>query len=150
MAAATIRPATPEDQAHIEAIVETAYSPYLARMNRKPAPMVDDYARRVADGQTHVLEAEGMILGILVLEPGDDFLLLDNIAIDPAHHGKGLGRQLMGFAEAEARRQGYAAIVLYTNEVMVENIALYLRLGYAEVERKRVAGYDRVYMRKPV
>lgn len=143
-----IRPARPSDQLRIEAIVEAAYSPYLERMNRKPAPMVDDYAKRIAAGQAHVLEEAGEIVGLLVLEPGEGFLLLDNIAVDPGHHGKGHGSRLMAFTEQEARRQGYDVVELYTNEVMVENIARYRHLGYDEIKRERVAGYDRVYMRK--
>jgi len=143
-----IRPAHPEDRPRIEAIVEAAYRPYLARMNRKPAPMVDDYATRIAEGQTLVLEADGAVAGVLVLEDHDGFLLLDNIAVDPAYHGRGLGKRLMTFTEEEARRRGYRVIELYTNEVMVENIALYLHLGYAETKREQVAGYDRVYLRK--
>lgn len=143
-----IRPARPDDQARIEAIVEAAYSPYLARMDRKPAPMLDDYAARIAAGQTHVLEEDGVTVGLLVLEPGGEFLLLENIAVDPACHGRGFGRRLMEFTEQEARRRGYAAVELYTNEVMVENIARYRHLGYVEVSRERVGGYDRVYMRK--
>ena len=143
-----IRPAGAADRPRIEAIAEAAYRPYLRRMNRPPAPMVDDYARRIAAGQAHVLEEAGVILGILVLEPAEDHLLLDNVAVDPAHHGQGLGRRLMTFAEEEACRRGFVRLVLYTNEVMVENISLYRRLGYAETERIRVAGYDRVYMLK--
>jgi GNAT superfamily N-acetyltransferase len=143
-----IRPARPADQARIEAVVEAAYRPYLQRMDRPPAPMVDDYARRIADGQTHVLEEDGEILGLLVLEPCEDFLLLDNVAVDPAQHGQGLGKRLMIFAEQEARRQGYAVIELYTNALMVENIDRYRHLGYVEVKRVQVAGYDRVYLRK--
>jgi len=143
-----IRPARPEDRARIEAIVEAAYSPYLVRMDRKPAPMTDDYARRIADGQTYVLENGGTVAGVLVLETHEDHLLLDNIAVDPLQHGKGFGRRLMDFTEAEARRRGYAAVELYTNEVMVENIALYLRLGYVETQRVLDRGYHRVYLRK--
>lgn len=148
MADRTIRLAQEADRAAIEAIVNAAYSPYLDRMDRPPGPMVDDYAQRIAAGQTHVLEDDGNTVGILVLEPADDFLLLDNIAIDPACQGRGYGKILMDFAEEEARRRNYGAIVLYTNAVMLENVAIYLRLGYVETERKAVAGYDRVYMRK--
>ena len=148
MAATPIRLARPEDRERVEAIVQAAYEPYLTRMDRPPGPMVDDYARRIAAGQTHVLEDDGTIVGILVLEPADDHLLLDNIAVDPAWHGRGLGGRLMAFAEDEARRQGHGRVVLYTNEVMVENIALYQRYGYIVSERIRVSGYDRVYMRK--
>lgn len=143
-----IRIAQPGDRARIEVIVEAAYSPYLQRMNRKPAPMVDDYAARIAAGQAHVLQDDEDIVGLLVLEDCESFLLLDNVAVDPACHGQGHGRRLMDFAEEEARRRGYAVVELYTNEVMVENIALYGRLGYAETKRERVAGYDRVYLRK--
>ena len=60
----------------------------------------------------------------------------------------GLGRRLIEFAEAEARRLGYAELRLYTHEKMVENIALYGRLGFEEIGRGREAGYDRVFMTK--
>jgi ribosomal protein S18 acetylase RimI-like enzyme len=143
-----IRLAQPTDRARIEAIVEAAYSPYLQRMNRKPAPMVDDYAARIAAGQTHVLQDDENVVGVLVLEDCESFLLLDNVAVDPTCHGRGHGRRLMDFAEEEARRRGYAVVELYTNEVMVENIARYRYFGYGEAKRERVAGYDRVYLRK--
>src|SRR3546814_15870632 len=102
-----IRPALPADLARIEAIVEAAYGPYLARMNRKPAPLVDDYRRRIAAGQTHVLDEHGDIVGDLVLEPGGRLLLLENIAAAPAHHGWGPGKLLMDVTEEEARRPGH-------------------------------------------
>ena len=37
---------------------------------------------------------------------------------------------------------------LYTHELMVENISLYGRLGYQEVERRAEEGFRRVFMRK--
>lgn len=148
MPAIRVRLALPGDRPRIEAIVETAYSPYLRRMDRPPGPMVDDYAQRIAAGQAHVLECNGEIAGILVLEPAEDHLLLDNIAVDPARHGEGLGLRLMAFTEDEARRRGFDRVVLYTNEVMHENIAFYRHLGFVETGRQRVAGYDRVYMQK--
>lgn len=146
--AAAIRPARPADRARIEKIVNAAYSPYLARMDRRPAPMTDDYAARIVAGNTYVLEEDGTVAAVLVLEDHEGFLLLDNIAVDPACHGRGLGTQLMSFTEQEARRRGYATVELYTNEVMVENIALYRRLGYVETRRVLDRGYHRVYLRK--
>ena len=143
-----IRLAQANDRPRIEAIVEAAYSPYIARMGRRPGPMLDDYAARIAAGQIHVLESGGTLVGILVLEPAEDHLLLDNIAIDPAAQGGGHGKALMAFAEAEARRRSYDRIQLYTHVLMVENVAIYERLGYRVTERKTVAGYDRIYMEK--
>jgi ribosomal protein S18 acetylase RimI-like enzyme len=110
--------------------------------------MLDDYAARIADGQAWVLEDAGRITGILVLEETPEGFLLDNIAVSPEGQGKGYGRALIEFAEAEARRRGFAEIRLYTHEMMTENIALYTRIGFVETRRISEKGFDRVYMTK--
>ena len=74
--------------------------------------------------------------------------LLDNIAVLPDCQGKGFGRALIEFAEAEARRRGFGEIHLYTHALMTENIALYRRIGFVETHRVSEKGYDRVYMTK--
>jgi GNAT superfamily N-acetyltransferase len=112
--------------------------------------MLDDYAARIAAGQVWVQEESGAIDGILVLENGPDCFLLDNIAVRPGRQGRGIGRQLLDFAEAEAARLGWAAVTLYTNALMHDNIAIYTARGYVERERRREKGFDRVYMEKRV
>src|SRR5690348_18234901 len=114
--------------------------------------MLDDYAALIADGAVSVLEADGdgTIAAIIVLLSKPDHLLLDNIAVRPDRQGSGLGRRLVAFAESEARRLGYAELRLYTHEKMTENIALYTRLGFHETGRRHEAGYDRVFMTKPI
>lgn len=146
----TIRPAEPDDLPVIQQIVRDAYSPYITRMGREPGPMLDDYAAHIAASHVYVLEAEppGGIAGLVVLTKGPDHLFLDNIAVDPAQHGKGIGRRLLDFVEAEARRNGFDQIRLYTNALMTENLALYPRLGYRETERRIEKGYDRIYFTK--
>lgn len=143
-----IRPARAGDVAAIGAIVDAAYAIYIPRMGKKPGPMLDDYAARVAEGVVWVAEQDGKVAGVVVLLPEDDHLLLDNVAVAPEAHGKGVGRALVAFAEAEARRRGHAEIRLYTHEKMTENIAMYPRLGYEETHRAQQAGYDRVFFRK--
>jgi GNAT superfamily N-acetyltransferase len=144
-----IRRARPEDRAAVEAIVNAAYAIYVDRIGKPPGPMLDDYARLIADGMVSVLEdADRAMAAVIVLVPKQDHLLLDNIAVRPDHQGQGLGRQLIAFAEGEARRLGYAELRLYTHQMMTENIALYARLGFVETGRGQEAGYDRVFMRK--
>jgi ribosomal protein S18 acetylase RimI-like enzyme len=144
-----IRLATAADRMVIEAIVAEAYSIYIERIGKPPAPMLDDYAALIADGRASVLEEPaGTIAGIIVLLPKPDHLLLDNIAVSSGRQGNGLGRRLIAFAEAEARRLGYREVRLYTHETMTENVALYTRLGFVETGRGRDAGYDRVFMTK--
>lgn len=143
-----IRPATAADVTAIEAIVDAAYAPYVPRIGRKPGPMLDDYAAFVAQDLVSVIELDGIVKGVLVLMPRDDAMLLDNIAVAPDAHGLGFGRRLLEHAEHAARNKGYAAIKLYTNEAMVENIQLYTRIGYVETHRAEEKGLRRVYMAK--
>lgn len=146
----SIRAAYTSDLAAVQRTVERAYAHYVARMGRKPGPMVDDYAARIAEGRVRVLEsdAHGGVCGVLVLIPQPDAMLLDNVAVDPGAQGRGFGRELVAAAEEAAKEAGHAVIRLYTHEKMVENIAMYERLGFRETHRVREKGFDRVYMEK--
>jgi ribosomal protein S18 acetylase RimI-like enzyme len=143
-----IRPAITEDLATVEDIVREAYESYIERIGKPPGPMLDDYAALIDAGAVDVLEFDGRVVGIIVLLDKPDHLLLDNIAMRRAFQGRGLGRRLIEFAEAEARRRGYPDLRLYTHVTMTENIALYTRLGFVETGRGKEAGYDRVFMTK--
>ena len=144
-----IRPARLDEAPALHALVERAYGGYVPVLGRRPAPMDDDYAARCAAGEAFVLEREGGgFAGALVLEDAPDHLWVDNVAVEPALHGRGLGRALLAFAEDEARRRGHAELRLLTNERMTRNIVLYARLGYAETERREEDGLRRVYMTK--
>lgn len=145
-----IRPARPEEAPRLVALVAAAYAPWVAVIGRRPGPMEDDYAARIAAGEAWVLEEAGALHGLLVLEAHPGHLLLDNIATDPARQGMGDGRLLLDFAEAEARRRGLPEVRLYTHALMARNIALYARRGYAETGRRQEQGFDRVFMAKRV
>lgn len=146
----SVRPAREGEEGAIRGLVRRAYAMYVPRMGKEPGPMVDDYAARIAEGSAYVLESGGDICGALVLLDFPDYMLLDNVAIDPACQGRGLGRILIDFAEGEALRRGYPEIRLYTHETMTENIAMYPRLGYEKSHRVTEKGYARVYMRKQI
>jgi ribosomal protein S18 acetylase RimI-like enzyme len=143
-----IRPATAADVAAITQIVDDAYRHYIPRMGRTPAPMLDNYAARVWEDVVWVIEEGNTVRGVSVLLPKSDHLLLENIAVDPAYHGTGLGRRLLVFAEAEAMRQGYRELRLYTHETMIENQRLYAKIGYEETGRRTEVGFERVFLRK--
>jgi ribosomal protein S18 acetylase RimI-like enzyme len=143
-----IRAATAADVSVIAQIVEDAYRPYISRMGKPPGPMLDDYTARVSEGVVWVIQEGNTVAGLIVLLPKLDHLLLDNVAVAPARQGFGLGRLLLGFAEAEAVRGGYREIRLYTHQTMIENQRLYAALDYEETGRGTEEGYDRVFMRK--
>ena len=145
-----IRLATSADVAAVTQLVNDAYSIYIARNGKVPGPMRDDYSALVRDRRVHVLDEDATIFGVLVLIPERDAMLLDNIAVSPRAQGRGFGKILMQFAEDQARAAGFAAIRLYTQDIMTENIALYTRLGYVETHRAKEIGLMRVYMTKVI
>ena len=145
-----IRAATAADVPAIVDIVDRAYRHYIARIGKPPGPMLDDYAARVSEDAVWVLQEGSAIAGILVLLSTPEYLLLDNIAIAPDRQGRGLGRRLLTFTESEALRRGYREIRLYTHQTMIENQRLYALIGYEETGRGSEAGYDRVFMPKPL
>ncbi len=142
--------ATDADVTAIQRCVNAAYHPYIERLGKPPGPMLDDYERVVKQHHAYVAESEGEIAGLVVLIEQVSGILLDNVAVDPAHQGKGIGRQLVEFAETKARELGYLYLDLYTHELMAENIAMYKRMGYTETDRRTEKGFQRVYMRKVV
>ncbi len=149
-AAINIRLAKPDDATVMASIVAAAYQKYVSRIGKPPGPMLDDYAAHVRTQTAWVAEVDGAVAGLLILLPGDDHLLLDNVAVDPGLHGRGIGRALLAFAEREALRQGYAELRLYTHETMTENLAMYPALGWQETGRGDQGGYARVFFRKQI
>jgi GNAT superfamily N-acetyltransferase len=146
-----IRRARSQDRAEVEAIVAAAYGKYVERIGKPPGPMLDDYGALIAAGAVSVrTEPDGTMAGLIVLLPKPDHLLLDNIAVRPDRQGRGVGRELMAFAESEAHRLGHPELRLYAHALMTENIALYGRLGLIETGRGHDSGYDRVFMAKRV
>lgn len=78
----------------------------------------------------------------------DDHLHIENVAVFPSLQGMGLGRDLLAFAEDEARRVEKSVIERYTNQRTMENLSFYPRLGYVELARGEEAGFARVFCRK--
>ena len=144
----SFRPATGADVPKVAALVNDAYGHYIERVGILPRPMTDDYAEVIANRLVTIAEHHGAIVGVIVLTVDDEGFLIDNVAVDPSHRGRGLGRALLEFAEAEARRAGFDSIYLYTHEKMTENLAIYSRIGYVEYNRRSLGEFSLVYMRK--
>jgi GNAT superfamily N-acetyltransferase len=112
--------------------------------------MTVDYAQAVRDGRVWVAVDNDIVVGLAVLVPQPDHLLLDNIAVSPSAQGHGVGTRLLALAEDHARRHGVSEVRLYTNEAMTENLAYYPRRGYVETHRAEQDGFRRVFFRKLV
>jgi ribosomal protein S18 acetylase RimI-like enzyme len=109
-----------------------------------------DYTALVGEGAVTLAIDQGAIVGVLVLRPQPGSLLLENVAVAPAEQRRGIGRALIAFAEERARELNLGKVTLYTNARMAENLSLYRRLGYVEIERRREDGFERVFFEKTV
>jgi ribosomal protein S18 acetylase RimI-like enzyme len=109
--------------------------------------MAADYDAEIAASRAVVIQAGGKLCGYMVAWPESDVYFIENIGVDPQYQGHGLGRRLIEYAVAEARRCDLAALSLYTNEAMTENLAMYAHIGFAETHRVSEKGFRRVYMR---
>jgi N-acetylglutamate synthase-like GNAT family acetyltransferase len=146
----SIRRATAADLTEIQRLITDAYTKYIERIGRRPAPMTADYAVALEHSRVWVLECGDAIVGALVTEDRADHLLLETVAVAPGAQGKGYGRLLLERAECDAVELGLTEVRLYTNEAMTENLSYYPRHGYRETGRALQDGFRRVYFSKTV
>lgn len=107
-----------------------------------------DFAAQTMAGQIHVAVHRELLVGYVVFFSVKDCMHLENLAVLPSYSGKGIGKKLIAFVELKARESGKRSIELYTNEAMTENLAMYPKLGFIEIERKQQMGFNRVFFQK--
>ncbi len=134
----------------VAAITEAAYAKWVPVIGRKPKPMLADYNAAIRDHLIELAYRDDAAVGLIEMIPAADHLLLENIAIDPAAQGQGIGRRLMRRVEQHAIERSLPMVRLYTNKAFATNLDFYRRLGY-EIEREEPykEGFT-VYFAKPV
>ena len=143
-----VRRATEADAADIAALTRAAYGKWIAVLGREPLPMRVDYHDAVRRHRFDLLYDCDSLAALIETTPDGECLLIVNVAVHPAMQGRGFGRRLLSLAQEIAAEEGFPALRLYTNALMVENIRLYETLGYRhEREELRDVGTV-VYMRK--
>lgn len=143
-----MRQAVAADAAAVRELTREAYAKWVAVTGREPLPMRVDYVEALAKHRFDLLHEDGVLVALIETERNDDHLLIVNVAVTPTHQKRGLGRRLLAHAEALAQQESFRTVRLYTNARMVENIALYERLGYV-VDREEPVGISvQVHMSK--
>lgn len=146
-----IRLANSGDVDAIAALIDSAYRHYIPVIGRTPRPMLDDHAARTARGENFVCQDNGELLALITLGQGrPGGLHIFNIAVRPDTQGRGLLKQLLAFAEAEARRLGLPRLTLFTHELMARNRQIYAHIGFEELGTEDGGGYAIIFMQRPV
>ncbi|TCQ97350.1 GNAT family N-acetyltransferase [Neorhizobium sp. JUb45] len=144
-----IRLATKTDEPSIKECAEQAYARYVPLIGRKPTPMVADFAAQIDAGEVFVAtDDQDQLQGFIVFIVEEEHVLLENVAVVPSAAGQGIGKALISFCEAFARTKNLGSVQLYTNEKMIENLSIYAKLGYTELDRRSEDGFNRVYFEK--
>ena len=119
--------------------MERAFGPFGPSdwKTRKVAAIAEDC--RVQPDGVFVAEARGgAVIGFVTtrLNPASGIGWIPNLAVDPAHHGQGIGRQLLERAIRFLRESGMTVAKI---ETLVQNPVgqkLYPRLGFVEVAQQ--------------
>lgn len=126
----TIRSFEPTDQ---DAVIALWQRCGLTRPWNDPAK---DIFRKLAEQPelfgVMVDAADGALIGSVMAGYEGHRGWINYLAVDPAFQGRGLGRQLMGWAEARLRERGCPKINLQVREGNEAVLAFYAALGYAD------------------
>jgi GNAT superfamily N-acetyltransferase len=133
-----IRPAQAEDIPDVRRMMEE-YVAWIGldlafqEIDAELAGLPGDYAP--PRGALLVVEDQGRLLGTIGLRPLTSAIAeMKRLFVRPEARGRGLAKQLIAAALEEARRLGYSEIRLDTLPMMGDAQALYLALGFADIE----------------
>ncbi|HET6899740.1 MAG TPA: GNAT family N-acetyltransferase [Vicinamibacteria bacterium] len=126
-----LRTASPADAGAITAVINAAYQ--VERFFVDGDRIREDEVRRyMAKGTFLIAEQDGTPIGCVYAEQRGDRGYFGLLAVDPARHGKGVGRTLIEAAEARFLRAGCQAVDIQVVDLRTELPPFYRRLGYVE------------------
>ena len=105
-----IRNANLNDLANIQQCAVAAYSLYIERIGKEPAPMIADFEAAISSHTLSVATLASQIAGFVVFYPREDHLHLENIAVDPRQQGQKIGYSLIKYVEDTAQKQRLRAV----------------------------------------
>ncbi|MCW5735320.1 MAG: GNAT family N-acetyltransferase [Enhydrobacter sp.] len=156
----TFRTAVISECDEVVRVIRAAFTPYFRTLGREfPvdgsvqfAEQRERLAAEVARGDVYLaLDGERVVGAVRTNREGKE-LYIDQIAVDPAKQGTGVGSWLLERIAEVARGRGLGGLSLMTAEMAAANIRLYQRHGFKIVSRGPIDdGLDphiRVYMVK--
>ena len=121
-------------------------------IGRKPKPMAANYEQAVVDHIIDLVVEDGRPVALIEVIPEfsnePPYLLIENVAVLPDWHGKGIGDWMLGHADSIALSLRFTELRLYTNAMFATNIAFYGRRGFTEFLRERNARGEVIHMKK--
>ena len=114
--------------------IDAAYAVYACVIADLP-PVSEGIAQTIDNSRVWVAETEEGIIGGIILAPHKNFLMLENIAVQPGSSGMGVGAALIRQAEVDCLELGLHQLRLSTHVDMPANVRLYEHLGWQKTGR---------------
>jgi ribosomal protein S18 acetylase RimI-like enzyme len=131
-----VRSAAPDDESFVGRLGGDAFRDFDPRAREHTLELL-----RAPRTATFVACAGAERLGFVVVERArDGVVLVSAIAVEPRARGRGIGRQLMAFAERAARSWRAPGLRLCTAQANVEALELFLKHGF-RIERRMPSFY---------
>jgi ribosomal protein S18 acetylase RimI-like enzyme len=113
----------------IRPLFSTKKTPYDLLFLADPSfEMIEKY---ILKSSIYVAALEDQIIGVIALYVIDNECIeIKNIAVLETHQGKGIGKQLLTYAIAEARKKGFQEIQIGTANSSIGQLALYQKMGF--------------------
>lgn len=143
-----VRAAREVDAAELTRLVHDAFAAFQQRTGIRPAPVDTDWATVASAHGARVATMDERVVGVIVLWPHPDHVLVETVAVAPDRQGAGIGTLLLDLAERQAIESGVNVVRLYTNEAMTDLLGFYPRRGFVETGRRTEQGYARVHFEK--
>lgn len=129
------RPLRPEDAPEALAAIRAAFATNPGLPSSSFGETPEALAAQIAAGGGACVEAPHGIAAALLWEEAGGGLYLKRLAVRPEHRGRGLARQLLAAADAEARRRNLPRLWLRVRAHLDANMRLFAACGYAETSR---------------
>ena len=120
-------------------LVDTVYRPLNTSLGLVGAPRPKLWWL-ILDRRLWVLEDRKTLAGLINLHDNSVHLVVSLLTVRPDSQRRGIGRALIAFAEAEAKRRGLIGLLLHTPEKLVTAIEFYRQLGFSEAGRETAYG----------
>ncbi|HJU20350.1 MAG TPA: GNAT family N-acetyltransferase [Stellaceae bacterium] len=126
-----LHPAAPPDIPRLQDIEKAARTRYLSAGRLAFAAETPPIAaNRLAEDDVIVAEADGCLVGFVLMNPMDGVLYIANISVGPGFSGRGIGAALIEAAERHAISTGLAGIALTTFRTPQWDAPWFRRLGF--------------------
>jgi N-acetylglutamate synthase-like GNAT family acetyltransferase len=139
-----IRPFAPEDQRAARSLILTGLGEHFGFIDETCNPDLDDIRQHyLAKGARFiVVEADGKLIGTGALIRHNAVLCqMVRVSVASQYRRSGIGRRIVEYLVAEARRSGFARLMVETNKDWYNAIGLYQSCGFLQYDEDDISVY---------